>query len=205
MSTYRARQRWEIRARRPAEDVIAYFEDSLTKTLEERIEGVEVERRSLDIGRTVGVRADGFVIMFSLAPVRGGHPFRRSLRRKGVVDLTGTVIVSDEAADIMVLEGGRPGRIQRTVQRVHDTNNVWLGVLASLAIGFALINPWLCFPLVAAFVFWPSTPDDELAPMLPPPETAVEITAVHLWAALCDDVGKLVSATNLVPALIDAS
>lgn len=203
VSTYRARQRWEIRTQRPAEHVIAYFEDSLAKTLAERIDGVDIERRSLDIGRTVGVRADGFVIMFSLAPVRGGHPFRRSLRRRGVVDLTGTVIVSDQAADIMVLEGGRRGRVQQAVQKVQDTNNVWLGLLACAAIGFALISPWLSIVVFAAFIFSPGVDDDELAPMLPPPETAVEITAVHLWAALCDDVGKLVSATNLVPALID--
>ena len=111
--------------------------------------------------------------------------------------------MSDEAADIMVLEGGRPGRVQRAVQKVQETNNTWLGLLAIVAIGAALVSPYLSIVVFVAFLFTPGVDDEELAPMLPEPETAVEITAVHLWAALCDDVGKLVSATNLVPALID--
>lgn len=203
VSTYRVRQRWEIRARRPADEVIAYFGDSLVKTLEARIDGVQVQRRSLDTGQTVTVRADGFVIMFAIAPVRGGHPFRRSLRRRGVVDLTGTLIVSKEAADTIVLADDRAGPLQRARRTVHDTSNTRLALLAGTAIVLWSTGGWLLLAFAAALTVWRSDDVDDLAPMLTPPETEEQVTAVHLWTALCEDVGQLVSATNLVPALLD--
>jgi len=185
--------------------VVAYFEDALAKALDERIDGVEIERRPLGTGRTIGVRADGFVIMFALAPVRGGHPFRRSLRRRGVVDLTGTLIVSNDAADVMVLAGDRPGRLRKAARKFHETSNIGLSLLAVVGVVLSLVDPWLCLPFFLGIVLWSAdeaeSEDEVLA--LPEPESAIEITAVHLWSALCDDVGKLVSATNLVPALID--
>lgn len=189
---------------------MAFFDGALAQAIDERINGAKVERRDIAGGRTVGVRGDGFVISFAMIPVREGDPFRRSLRRRGVVDLMGTVAVSDEGADLMVVAGSAPVRTSEPIIRwssiPYATKALVIGsvVLLAMPLGVALFVIAVLGLLMG--LSW-SGADDE--PMLNAAEDEhlaeeMHVTAVQLWRVLCDDVSRLVESANIVPALVDA-
>ena len=196
LTTTNLRQRWEIRTRRPTADVV-------------RINGAKVERRTVAGSRTVGLRGDGFVISFTMIPVREGDPFRRNLRRIGVVDLMSTVAVTDDAADMMVIEGSAPAGSAAPPLRWSDIPGagrvlIVVSVLAlTMSLGFVM-STIAVVGLVAGISSMRGGDEPMLTPADEEPEREVHVTAVQLWRVLCDDVTRLVESANFMPALVDA-